>query len=1095
MVEFGPPNVDAVMARLKPFQQRTVEHVFRHLYLEPGGSKRFLVSDEVGLGKTLVAKGVIAKAIEHLWPRLAEIGRIDVVYICSNGQIARQNLSKLDVMGDDSAIHASRATMLPVKLHGLRGRAVNFISFTPSTSFDLRSSMGMWEERVVLYWMLKEAWGFDDAAGPMNIFQGGVSFEGTGWFRGKLAQFPDSNTIDEGLQEKFVATLEEKRRQDRELRGDDIRVEFDRLCSRFSRAKPQILETDQKDRAKFLGSLRRAVAESSIKALEPDLVILDEFQRFKNLLGAEDEAGQLAKELLEYSDEQTDVRVLLLSATPYKMYTLHAEADTDDHYGDFLHTLGFLLNDEAEKAQVANLLQDFRREVYRAGVTGPEALGRIKLEIERLLSPVMARTERLAATTDGSGMVRQARLDLPQLSVSELAAYPVMDRLSTLLDAGGVMEYWKSSPYLLNLMQGYKIKNQLRRRLESEDLDEDLLTALVSANGSMLSWKDIEEYRQIDPQNVRLKALMQETLDKGWWRLLWVPASLPYYRPEGPFQDVEPGSVTKRLVFSGWAVVPRTISAVLSYEAERQQFSVFENEPKNTAAARKKRTPLLQVAFSDGRLTGLPLFCLMYPSIVLSRLGNVAALSWVLGSDELPSREEIIESVRARLERPVAKLTARYGGTDGPEDEAWYWAMPFLLDLEAYPETAEEWLSQTDLANRWSGGETGTEPGESQTRWEQHVEKARELLADPSQLGLPPADLLDLMAEVAVAGPATCALRALAKIGGSLRYTADWEVRNAAAAVGWAFRSLFNRPSVTAMVRGSYRHHDKPYWRQVLRYCSDGVLQAVLDEFAHVLRDEWSGGDRTPGSIARDAVEVITTAVSMRTASFMVDDISVKNGAVNVVPRSMRVSFAMPFGDQRDESQREGVRQEQVRKAFNSPFRPFVLATTSVGQEGLDFHPYCHAVVHWNLPSNPVDLEQREGRVHRYKCHAVRKNIAREYDRRVDATQAVDLWEEMFKLAAEEHGAGYDGMVPFWVFDPKDGFYIERHVPALPLSRDHQRYEDLRRALAVYRMVFGQPRQEDLLAYLLERVGREQLDALRPYLQIDLRPRVPEGER
>lgn len=48
----------------------------------------------------------------------------------------------------------------------------------------------------------------------------------------------------------------------------------------------------------------------------------------------------------------------------------------------------------------------------------------------------------------------------------------------------------------------------------------------------------------------------------------------------------------------------------------------------------------------------------------------------------------------------------------------------------------------------------------------------------------------------------------------------------------------------------------------------------------------------------------------------------------------------------------------------------------SRSEEGLDFHRYCHAVVHWNLPSNPIDLEQREGRVHRYKGHAVRKNVA-----------------------------------------------------------------------------------------------------------------------
>src|SRR3954449_6642208 len=64
------------------------------------------------------------------------------------------------------------------------------------------------------------------------------------------------------------------------------------------------------------------------------------------------------------------------------------------------------------------------------------------------------------------------------------------------------------------------------------------------------------------------------------------------------------------------------------------------------------------------------------------------------------------------------------------------------------------------------------------------------------------------------------------------------------------------------------------------------------------------------------------------------------------------------------------------REAFNSPFRPFVLATTSIGQEGLDFHPYCYRVYHWNLPGNPVDLEQREGRVHRFKGHAVRLNVA-----------------------------------------------------------------------------------------------------------------------
>jgi hypothetical protein len=42
----------------------------------------------------------------------------------------------------------------------------------------------------------------------------------------------------------------------------------------------------------------------------------------------------------------------------------------------------------------------------------------------------------------------------------------------------------------------------------------------------------------------------------------------------------------------------------------------------------------------------------------------------------------------------------------------------------------------------------------------------------------------------------------------------------------------------------------------------------------------------------------------------------------------------------------------------------------------------------------------------------------------------------------------------------------------------------------MYRMVFGQPRQEDLLAYLVDRVGSEGLGKLRRLLQIDLWPRL-----
>ena len=78
--------------------------------------------------------------------------------------------------------------------------------------------------------------------------------------------------------------------------------------------------------------------------------------------------------------------------------------------------------------------------------------------------------------------------------------------------------------------------------------------------------------------------------------------------------------------------------------------------------------------------------------------------------------------------------------------------------------------------------------------------------------------------------------------------------------------------------------------------------------------------------------------------------------------------------------------------------------------------------------------------------------------------------------------------MPYWLFPLEDGAYIERHVPALPLSRDASQLEALKRSLAVYRMVFGQPRQDDLMTFLLKRCSPEVLRQIEPLLRIDLSP-------
>ncbi|MEB6858374.1 hypothetical protein NA898_14730 [Proteus cibi] len=177
----------------------------------------------------------------------------------------------------------------------------------------------------------------------------------------------------------------------------------------------------------------------------------------------------------------------------------------------------------------------------------------------------------------------------------------------------------------------------------------------------------------------------------------------------------------------------------------------------------------------------------------------------------------------------------------------------------------------------------------------------------------------------------------------------------------------------------------------------------------------------------------------------------------------------------RDDTDQAVAHAESVKDAFNSPFHPFVLASTSIGQEGLDFHTWCHAVMHWNLPSNPVDLEQREGRVHRYKGHAVRKNIAEYYGLSAlhSLAESADPWAQLFALAASQRKAGQSDLIPYWIFEEGTS-RVERRVPILPYSKESIKFKRLKRELALYRIVFGQPRQEDLL-FGLKHSGDESL--------------------
>jgi hypothetical protein len=470
---------------------------------------------------------------------------------------------------------------------------------------------------------------------------------------------------------------------------------------------------------------------------------------------------------------------------------------------------------------------------------------------------------------------------------------------------------------------------------------------------------------------------------------------------------------------------------------------------------------------------------LILPSPALARLGDPLGVAATTGHPLPLRRRDLLDAVRHALDERLQPWVA-LASDDGPTDNAWYAVATLLLDGDDVAAT---------VIGSFSGLQ-GHSDDEAQTDLASHLtgtaRHAAALRRHECQLGRPPTDLSDVLAELAVAGPGSSALRALGRVCGGPTAYHDPDVLAAAATIAWGLRSLLNQPEARAIVAASAP--GQPYWRQVLGHTLDGCLTAVLDEYLHLVSEAEALGRRSLPQRARRIAKVVADALALRTSPVRADDIRIKGRQISREPANLRLHFALRFAQDQEEAaalQRATV----VRTAFNSPFWPFVLVTRSIGQEGLDFHPYCHAVVHWNLPRNPVDLEQREGRVHRYKGHAVRKNVAACYGERINLAAKVDPWEQLFDVAVEGRPRGESDLNPYWVF-PGDA-RIERIVPLLPLSREIQRLHDLHRTLGAYRLAFGQPRQDDLLALLADRYDPTELTGLVAELRIDLAPPAP----
>lgn len=188
----------------------------------------------------------------------------------------------------------------------------------------------------------------------------------------------------------------------------------------------------------------------------------------------------------------------------------------DDHYRDFLETPRFLLDNKPE--DVNQLEQGLL--TYRKGLCGQDigvALEDALHAIETCLRKVMCRTGRLTATADRNGMLKEVQAPLVPMVPEDFLEYLLLSKLARLVDADDPIELWKSSPYLINIMEdSYRLKNLLRSAIDNEE--QPVLAALRDLLPWQLPTKAMETYQPIDPKNPRLRTLIDELTRSQLWK-------------------------------------------------------------------------------------------------------------------------------------------------------------------------------------------------------------------------------------------------------------------------------------------------------------------------------------------------------------------------------------------------------------------------------------------------------------------------------------------------------------------------------------------------------------------------------------------------
>ena len=374
--------------KAKDFQEATAQRIFE--VFKNNGQNRVLLADEVGLGKTIIAKTVIEKVAQWHKEELND-DFFKVVYICSNANIAKQNSRKLGIPKENCVeVSQGRLSMQHIKIYMQESENHDYmqlIPLTPITSFATIKSSGSVSERALMYALLRRM----DCFKHMKGFKEFMSNDTKAFYDWAMDKYEEEVIkCDNSCDNRYILEMVEA------LNNKISPEMIDRIRERSNLAK--FNETYKNN--DILTELRTIFAQISLDKLEPDLVIMDEFQNFKQLLNSESETGMIVEKFLKHDD----TKVLLLSATPYKPYSTIEEIsqnNDEEHYVEFMQVMDFIFTDEVKRIKFREIWSNYSNKLVEFKNKDYTTLKICKNEAEKAMYQGVCRTERFNVNKNG----------------------------------------------------------------------------------------------------------------------------------------------------------------------------------------------------------------------------------------------------------------------------------------------------------------------------------------------------------------------------------------------------------------------------------------------------------------------------------------------------------------------------------------------------------------------------------------------------------------------------------------------------------------------------------------------------------------------